>query len=229
MTPIASRPASLPGSLGELALPDVLQLLDLGRKTGVLVVRRTDPATDGAIVLVDGRVMGAAVREPGSAEPHAALVARALRQAAAVTEAEVYEVLGWREGRFSFAPLDGALPASGPGRGVSVDALLMESARRDDEWARLAPRVPHLGLVPALADVGDAGLPLDLAPEAWALLAAVDGERDLRAVAAALATDPLAVARTADVLAAAGVLALVDPDGEAPERVPADGARSSSR
>jgi hypothetical protein len=229
MTPIASRPASLQGSLGELALPDVLQLLDLGRKTGVLVVRRTDPATDGAIVLVEGRVMGAAVREPGSAEPHAALVARALRHAAPVTEAAVYEVLGWREGRFSFAPLDAvvdaALPAAGPGGGVSVDALLMEAARRDDEWARLASRVPHLGLVPTLADVGDAGLPLDLAPEAWALLAAVDGERDLRAVAAALATDPLAVARTADVLAAAGVLSLVDPCSD----VPTDGARSSSR
>jgi hypothetical protein len=139
-------------------------------------------------------------------------------------------VLGWREGSFSFAPLAVPLPASpGAGPGSSVDALLMEAARRDDEWARLAPRIPHLGLVPALADGGGEGTaPLGLTPDEWALLAAVDGERDLRGVAVALAADPLAVARTVDALVTAGVLALADPADAPSAGVPVDAARSSS-
>jgi hypothetical protein len=224
----AARAASLQGSIGDLALPDVLQLLDLGRKTGVLVVRRADDGTEGALVLVEGRVSGAAVREPGAAESRGALVSRALRHAAAVTEAAVYEVLSWRDGTFAFAPLDAAATpaAREAGRGISVDALLMESARRDDEWARLAPRIPHLGLVPTLADLAGAGdAPLSLTPEQWTVLAGVDGERDLRGVAGALSADPLAVARSVDALVAAGVLAL----GEPAPAVPADDARSSSR
>jgi hypothetical protein len=224
------RPASLQGSLAELALPDVLQLLDLGKKTGALVVRRADAGMVGVVVLVDGRVVGAALREAGAAESHRALVARAARHPAGVTEAAVYEVLGWREGSFSFAPLDpAAAPGPEVGRGISVDSLLMEAAHRDDEWARLAPRVPHLGLVPTLADLAPAGAPLDLEPEAWALLAAVDGERDLRAVAAALGADPLAVARTVDALVAAAVLTLADSAADHPAHVPAGAPHSSSR
>jgi len=90
--------------------------------------------------------------------------------------------------------------------------LLMEAARRLDEWSRIGSTVAHLGLVPRLPSSEDlAGSPLDLAPFEWEVLAAVDGERDLHALAHTLGRSEFEVARTVYGLTTAGVLVLSDP------------------
>ena len=66
----------------------------------------------------------------------------------------------------------------------------MEGARRIDEWSRIADVVPNLGVIPELAPVDedrdgdDGGAMLDLLPHEWQVLTMIDGERDLRAIAA---------------------------------------------
>src|SRR5439155_1163020 len=67
---------------------------------------------------------------------------------------------------------------------IPTEALLMEGARRIDEWARIEKRVPHLGVVAvfAPADESAAG-DLDLLPPEWEVLATIDGARDIRAIA----------------------------------------------
>ena len=97
---------------------------------------------------------------------------------------------------------------------ISTEALLMEGARRIDEWARIEKRVPHLGVVPTYAAAAEGG-DLDLLPPEWEVLALIDGERDLRAIAATLGRSDFDIAKTLFGLESAGLIVLVDP-GTAP-------------
>jgi hypothetical protein len=122
-------------------------------------------------------------------------------------ERAVFEVLGWIDGTFSFE--ERALEAVPAPSAVvlSTEAVLMESARRSDEWSRIADRVPDPSAVPALAPAAlHHQTPLDLEPPEWAVLAAVDGLSDVRAIATALAQPAVDVARAIARLAGLGLL-----------------------
>src|SRR5205814_320093 len=111
------------------------------------------------------------------------------RQIRFQVEEVVFELMSWREGYFSFT--EGQLTDVTKEATVRIptEALLMEGARRIDEWSRIEGRIRHLGVVPTLAapGEGDQGA-LDLLPPEWAALAMVD---ELRR---ALRLDPLLVA-----------------------------------
>jgi hypothetical protein len=134
------------------------------------------------------------------------------RQVRAQVEEVIFELMGWSEGYFSFseAPLE-AVPAQATVR-IPTEALLMEAARRIDEWSRIESKIPHLDVVPRLVapDGADAG-PMDLRPAEWEVLAAVDGVRDVRQLAAVVHRSEFDVARTLFGLATAGVIVLDDP------------------
>jgi tetratricopeptide (TPR) repeat protein len=134
------------------------------------------------------------------------------RQVRFQVEEVVFEVLNWREGYFSFTegPLTD-VPAEAAVR-ISTEALLMEGARRIDEWTRIEKRVPHLGVVPTYAPSPEGGEgDLDLLPPEWEVLALIDGERDLRSVAASLGRSEFDIAKTLFGLESAGLIVLVDP------------------
>ncbi|HVE78797.1 MAG TPA: DUF4388 domain-containing protein [Gemmatimonadaceae bacterium] len=135
------------------------------------------------------------------------------RQVRMQIEAVVFELMSWREGFFSFeeqsvddAPAEATI-------NISTESLLMEGARRIDEWSRIADKVPHLGAVPLLAPV-DASHPtqLDLRPGEWAVLALIDGAKDLRAIAGALGQSEFDIARVAYGLVSTGVVELRIPE-----------------
>src|SRR2546425_4593197 len=134
------------------------------------------------------------------------------RQVRFQIEEVVFEVMGWREGYFSFTegPLT-QVPAESAVR-IPTEALLREGARRIDEWARIEKRLPHLGVVPAFAAAqGGSEGDLDLLPPEWEVLALIDGQRDVRAVAAALGRSDFDVAKTLFGLESAGLVVLTDP------------------
>ena len=141
------------------------------------------------------------------------------RQVRFQIEEVVFEVMGWREGYFSFieGPLT-ELPTETAVR-ISTEALLMEGARRIDEWSRIESRIPHLGVVPLLAppQAGGDG-ELDLLPPEWEMLAMIDGQRDVRAIAAELGRSDFEVAKTLFGLESAGVIVLADPGTTQRER-----------
>ncbi len=87
----------------------------------------------------------------------------------------------------------------------------MEGARRIDEWSRIERKIPHLGVVPALAasEIGAEGQ-LDLLPPEWEVLAVIDGARDVRQLASLLGRSDFDVAKTLFGLESAGILALGD-------------------
>ena len=245
---------ALEGPLKELHIQDVFQLLDLGRKSGVLRVTselRQAAATvsfdRGGVVAAslgsDDQPIGSRLVRLGKISPEQLERARHLqntgdarrlgdilvdlgaigrrqleRQLKAQVEDTVFELLGWTEGYFRFeegAP--GHAAVESPVR-FPTEALLMEAARRLDEWSRIGSTVAHLGLVPRLPAT-DGNAPLDLVPFEWEVLAAVDGERDLHALAHALGRSEFEVARTVYGLTTAGILVLGDPaqPGSEPE------------
>ncbi|MEP6689642.1 MAG: DUF4388 domain-containing protein [Gemmatimonadaceae bacterium] len=139
------------------------------------------------------------------------------RQVRAQVEEVVFELMSWREGFFSFEERDVVdAPAEATVR-ISTESLLMEGARRIDEWSRIERRVAHLGVVPQLAPVDDTHpTTIDLRPNEWAVLAEMDGVRDLRALAAALGRNEFDLAKIAFGLVSTGVIELSDPR---PDRV----------
>jgi tetratricopeptide (TPR) repeat protein len=245
------------GPLRELDIHDVFQLLDLGRKTGVVRVTSELRQSAGRVVFEGGAVVAALiesdpqplagrllragkVREADLARARAlqaagdarrlgdllvdlgAISRRELdRQARAQIEEVVFDLMVWSEGYFSFAEGVSDPAAVEATIRIATEALLMEAARRVDEWSRIESRVPHLGVVPRLPDAaGEGGAPLELVPFEWEVLAAVDGRRDLRALAEALGRSDFDVAHTLFGLAQAGVIVIDDP-----LHTPADGGR----
>jgi hypothetical protein len=241
---------ALEGPLKEFHIQDVFQLLDLGRKTGVLRVsselRQTaasvsferggvvaatlgkNPQRFGARLVRMGKVgakdldRALAMQEKGDSRrlgdilvSLGAIARRELdRQLKAQIEETILDLLGWTEGHFRFeegAPSDALVDT--PVR-ISTEGLLMESARRMDEWSRIESKVPHLRVIPKLPppDAPASGK-LDLVPLEWEVLAAVDGERDLHALADTLGRSEFDVARTVYALAAAGVVVLDEHGG----------------
>jgi hypothetical protein len=118
------------------------------------------------------------------------------RQMRFQVEEVVFELLSWTEGFFSFeeGAVDDLLPEATVA--ITTESLLMEGARRIDEWSRIAKRIPDLGLVPRLSDVPeDRPQQLDLLPAEWELLSMVDGSHSVRDIARSLARSDFEVAR----------------------------------
>ena len=125
----------------------------------------------------------------------------------------IFELMSWREGFFSFeeravsdVPVDARIR-------ISTESLLMEGARRIDEWSRIVDKVPSLSVVPMLSPVeDDRASVLDLLPHEWEVLMMIDGERNLREIAGALATGEFDVAKIAYGLVTTGVVQLRNSD-----------------
>jgi Flp pilus assembly protein TadD len=155
----------------------------------------------------DGTRLGHILIETG------AVTARELeRHVRAQIEAVVFELMSWQEGFFSFE--EGAV-GDVPGEAtatVSTESLLMEGARRIDEWSRIEGKVPHVFVVPLLAPTGDQGALIDLLPNEWEVLTMIDGQRDLRRIASELSSTDFDVARVVYGLVTTGVVELRNVD-----------------
>jgi hypothetical protein len=252
---------AIQGPLRELGIHDVFQLLDLGRKTGVLRITSALRQNEGTIWFHDAAVVAAAIQS----NPHplgtallragkireedlsrarsvqaqgdarrigeilvatGAIGARELRnQVRSHIEEVVFTMLGWSEGYFVFeeCPPE-AIPRETDLR-ISVEHLLLEGARRIDEWSRIQGRVAHVGVIPRLAPpVTEEAGTLTLTPFEWRVVSAADGERDLRDIALALGEPEFDVARALFGLASAGVVSLRDPAAESARAAPRDDA-----
>lgn len=167
------------GSLSEASLADVLQLLALGQKTGVLslaregsfgavhfdrgaiwhasLVNRRDRLGDRLLRagVIDADVLARLHAElPDDGDRHfaQALLDQELveptvlsRECRSLIEEVVCVLFTWNAGTFAFEPQSSpteplivALPA---------DSLLMEAARRVDEWTQIEKKIPSLDLI----------------------------------------------------------------------------------
>ena len=116
---------SMAGNIEEIPLAGVLQFLAASRKSGNLQVRDAETNRVGRVYMRDGFIANAVIE--GSAT--------GLRP-----EKAVMRMLGWVKGTFS---LENATAEAGDEKVVaSIEHVLMESARQQDEIVHLAERTP---------------------------------------------------------------------------------------
>jgi hypothetical protein len=120
----------------------------------------------------------------------------------------MFELVRWTDGHFRFEETPPFDP--GPVRiRLATESLLLEAMRRVDEWSEMASGAPDTAVVPRLVERAgrDTGV-LQLLPLEWEVLAAVDGERTLRAIAQELGRAEFEVAKAIFALTSAGVVEL---------------------
>jgi hypothetical protein len=149
---------ALQGSLSELSLPDVIQMVSVSGKTGVFSVTRNDEI--GKIYLRGGQIVDAVVG--------------ALRG-----DNAVYEMAIWSEGEFTFNPGEETDSVT---IHLSNANLMMEAARRLDEWRVLSRKIPSLDLIPYFRS-RDQSDQVTLSPHEWILVTRIDGEHSIEAIA----------------------------------------------
>ena len=121
----------------------------------------------------------------------------------------VFELMQWKDGYFRFE--EGPPPTPGPVTlRVPTESLLMEAARRIDEWSTLESKIPHMEVVPALVHEPGEGTVLDLHPSEWEVLAEIDGERTLKEIAGALGRGDFEVAKIVWGLVSTGVVDILE-------------------
>ena len=192
------------GSLAELHLPDIIQLVSVSGKTGVFHL--TDAAHRGDIWLHEGRIVHAETDDLSGEEA-------------------VYALAIWRSGEFRFE-----VAAAAPRQTIqkSNTNLLMEAARRLDEWRVLSKKIPSVELVPEFVILENREGQINLNTMEWLLLSKIDGQRSVRQIAAAAGMGVFDAAKLLYGLVATNLIRLreqsVAPVTERPQPRPAAAA-----
>jgi hypothetical protein len=184
---------SLQGSLSELPLPDVIQLVSVSGKTGAFEIQGEHDS--GRIYLRDGQIVDAIVGN--------------LRG-----DSAVYEMAIWSEGTFTFDPgkESGQVTIH-----MSNASLMMEAARRLDEWRVLSRKIPSLDLVPYFTSREQGADQVTLSPQEWILVTRIDGERSIEGIAAELKWAPFDVSKLLFGMITTGLVALGTPGESGPQ------------
>ena len=187
----ASRTVELQGSLAKFTLSDVVQLLSASARTGKLGLIEEDSGRSGAIFFESGTVVHA---EAGASEGEDAF----------------FDLMLWSDGEFMFHP-DVVADRKTVRERSSV--LLIESARRSDEWNVLAEHIPDTRFVPEfiLPEHTQSGRQINLNTSEWMVLSKIDGKRSLREVAREANLSEYHVCRLLYPLIAGKLIRLTEP------------------
>lgn len=236
--PDADR-AALEGTLEELALFEVLELLGRGRHTGTLYIAGSRPA---AITVVDGEVSFATndpswslrevlisrsvVDDDGwheavqakdvdlGAALSAGSASRAAEVRAVVHEhilSTVFDLSDVMDGRFRFVL--GSRHSMGQGYAYPIDRLRADVVSRGDAWRAIADVVPDPSVIVQLHDRPPAGDTIVcVAATDWPLVVALDGRRALSDLIEPTGMASFAICEAAHRLVTAGLASVVDPE-----------------
>ncbi len=206
---------AIKGSLKEASLPDVLQLLAMGKKTGCLSV--THRNSFGYIYFDKGRISYASVvnrrdRLGDMLVKNGAVTRRALEEAVAMQDRRretrlgellvesgaitlqqlhgaidiqireaVYFLFTWNQGTFNF-DADVAPDASEHVVSINPESLLLEGARRVDEWSLIEKKIPTFDLVFEVDEKKAMASEVELTEEQTVVIDLIDGKRDVQAI-----------------------------------------------
>lgn len=204
---------AIKGSLKEASLPDVIQLLFLGRRTGCLAL--ADQHNFGTIYLDEGQIVYASIvnrrdRLGDILLRSGRITAEQLQRAidaqdddrqhklgeilvglGVLSRAEleqymrlqieeaVYYLFTWTSGTFNFEA--GVRPEREDFLvRISPEALLLEGARRVDEWSLIEKKIPSFDLIFSVDQQHVSQSAPTLSSEQQRLLPLIDGTRDVR-------------------------------------------------
>jgi Domain of unknown function (DUF4388) len=184
------------GSLAELHLPDIIQLISVSGKTGVFHL--TDGQLKGQIYLNDGKIVHAELEDVAGEEA-------------------VYALAIWSQGEFRFDP---GVPTEHRTISKSNTNLLMEAARRLDEWRVLSKKVPSTDMIPEFVVQEGREGQINLSTSEWLILSKIDGHRSVKAIAFSANLSAFDAAKILYGLIATGLIRLRAPAaaGKAPAR-----------
>lgn len=181
----------LDGNLEDFPLADVLQLINMGSRTGLLVITKND--LTARIWFERGQAVHAQVGDLDG-------------------EKAVYETFNWREGRFTFDT-----DATTDLRTIDLDCqnLIMEAVRRLDEWTKLRRVIPSSNYVVTFAaGPGDRAGNVTLQAHEWKVLSLVNGELDVSALAEKTGFSELKTTQIIFSLLNTGLLEVHAPDSK---------------
>jgi hypothetical protein len=184
------------GSLAELHLPDIIQLVSVSGKTGVFHL--SDAAHRGDIWLHEGRIVHAEHEDLSGEEA-------------------VYALAIWRSGDFRF---EAGVAAPRQSIQKSNTNLLMEAARRLDEWRVLSKKIPSVDLVPEFVILDSRDGQINLNTMEWLLLSKIDGQRSVKQIAGATGMGVFDAAKLLYGLVATNLIRLKERGAPAAERPP---------
>ncbi len=203
---------AIEGSLQDVNLADICQLLGMGRKTGCLSI--TDRSNFGYIYFENGRVIYASVlnrpdrlgellvrnhvltRKVLSQAMERQAASRGKRLGEILVEMEsieedklhryiqmqieeaVYHLFGWNQGSFHFDPDQRPDEDDLFLVDINIESLLMEGARRTDEWSLVEKKLPSFDIVLQLdKNPEESGEEVELSKDQRKVLPFIDGVR----------------------------------------------------
>lgn len=155
---------ALAGDLSEFPLTDIIQLVDLSKKTGAVNLRgrRGSQAVDGWLYFRDGRIIGAAC---GSMPPLEA----------------AYSFFTLSSGPFQFHE---DVQIDTPTISVSNEMIIMEGIMRQDAWSEEQEQMPPLSMIPRLVpNPAATGSEISLEADEWRVLTMVNGKNTVGHIA----------------------------------------------
>src|SRR6266545_414883 len=175
--------ASFAGNLSDMGVVDLVQTLEMGKKSGALHVKSTK-GLEAVCYFRDGRILDCELGKLAG-------------------ENAFYRLLNWQDGEFAieFRPIerDERIP-------VSTQGLLMEGMRRIDEWGRIVEQLPALDKVFEIDYALLADRLAEIPDDVNALLKLFDGRRTLDQVIEEADYDDLAAAGVISKLYFEGII-----------------------
>lgn len=155
---------ALQGDISDFVLTDIIQLLDLSKKTGAVHIQgqRGQQQLDGWLYFRDGRIIGA---QMGKLPPLEA----------------VYTFFTFTSGPFQFHD-DVVLET--PTITQSNEMIIMEGIMRQDAWSKIQDHVPTLTMVPQLVtNPSSTGSEINLEADEWRVLTMVNAKNTVAQIA----------------------------------------------
>jgi hypothetical protein len=177
---------SLKGSLESINLADIMQLVSNSRQSGRFVLSR-ESGSDGTIILSKGEIIHAEVDN-------------------FIGEDAFFTLISWGKGEFVFE--EGDVEADTTIK-RSVTSLLMEAARRIDEWKLLRKKIGSIDAVPEFNEIDrQERRKISLSTLEWLVISKIDGTQSISHVSESAGINIYDTARIIFGMIASGLLRL---------------------
>ncbi len=152
---------ALEGTLDDFELTDILQIIQMGNKDGTLIIEH--PSGEKAYIFVEKSIVVHA--ECGGETGDLAIA----------------KIFGWNKGKFRF---EVGQKTEKKTINMPIPTLIMEVARKIDEWNRIKKVIPSLDTVFELEPNPNTDIEvINLNADEWRVLSQIDGKKNIRDIA----------------------------------------------
>ena len=183
----------LQGNLQDFEITDILQLIYMGQKAGVL--RIITENNEGEIYFDSGLVVHAKTQDKKG-------------------ESAIQTILRWTKGSFVFDP-DGKTEEKTIQ--LPVQNVILEAARQIDEWKAMEKVIPSMDVIVDFVPEPDMS-DIELNQEEWKVLTIIDGKKTAKEIAKKLNLKEFDTARVLYGLISSGLLKVINEQPEKTEK-----------